>query len=74
MKSLKGFILLVLFITLAQFLHSAPPPPPGGSVGPKCWPPPCVPIDGGVSLLIMAGAAYGAKKIYKSRKNSSNSH
>ena len=27
-----------------------------------------VPLDGGISLLIAAGAAYGAKKIYDSRK------
>ena len=27
-----------------------------------------VPLDGGISLLIAAGAAYGAKKIYDARK------
>jgi hypothetical protein len=27
-----------------------------------------VPIDGGISLLIAAGAAFGAKKIYDARK------
>lgn len=35
--------------------------------------PPCpVPLDGGVSLLLIAGAAYGGKKIYNiSKKNPS---
>lgn len=31
-------------------------------------PPPATPIDGGLSLLLMAGGAYGAKKIYDQRK------
>jgi hypothetical protein len=29
-----------------------------------------VPLDGGISLLIAAGAAFGAKKIYDARKKS----
>ena len=40
-----------------------PPAPCGGPF------PPCpIPLDGGVSLLLLAGAAYGGKKIYDSRK------
>jgi hypothetical protein len=45
----------------------APPPPPGGG-GPPCWPPPCVPIDGGISLLFAAGLALGGRKLIKSTK------
>ena len=30
--------------------------------------PPATPIDGGLSLLLIAGGAYGAKKIYEKRK------
>jgi hypothetical protein len=30
-----------------------------------------MPIDGGISFLVAAGAALGAKKIYDSRKKSS---
>ena len=30
--------------------------------------PPGPPIDGGLSLLLAAGGAYGAKKLYDSRK------
>jgi hypothetical protein len=38
----------------------------GGSFA--CWPPPCVPIDGGISLLIAAGAIYGGRKLYKNQQ------
>jgi hypothetical protein len=30
--------------------------------------PPATPIDGGLSLLLAAGGAYGLKKIHESRK------
>jgi len=47
--------------------------PPGGGGGPGgdggCIPPPCVPIDGGISLLVAAGVALGGKKIFDSLKN-----
>ena len=45
----------------------APPPRPGGG-GPPCWPPPCIPIDGGISLLLAAGLALGGRKLLKSNK------
>ena len=37
-------------------------PPCGGIFGP------CVPIDGGISFLLIAGAAYGSKKAFDSFK------
>ena len=46
--------LFVLGVSLAQ-----PPIPPPNAVG--------APIDGGLSLLLAAGAAYGAKKVYDFR-------
>jgi hypothetical protein len=30
--------------------------------------PPATPIDGGLSFLLIAGGAYGAKKLYSKRK------
>jgi hypothetical protein len=39
-----------------------------GPGGPPCWPPPCIPIDGGLSLLIGAGALLGGKKALEARK------
>lgn len=46
------------------------PPADGGEPG--CWPPPCVPVDGGISLLIAAGAIYGGIKLYSKNKNIKN--
>jgi hypothetical protein len=60
-----SFLFLLLFLAIVS--NAAVPPPPPGT-GPGCWPPPCIPIDGGITLLMAAGAAYGAKKIYNSKK------
>jgi hypothetical protein len=67
-KSLRLLIVLT-FIVAAGAVYAQPGPPPGppcgGPFGPAC------PIDGGVSLLIAAGLAYGGKKTFDmSRKNS----
>lgn len=67
-----GFLIIVIFLVfLPQSIEAAapPPPPPGGA---PCWPPPCIPIDGGIVALMGAGALYAAKKIYahKKEKNS----
>ena len=51
------FTLLVLPILIKD--ASAQPPPP---------PPQDIPIDGGLFLLIAAGATYGARKLYKQQK------
>jgi len=71
MKLFKRRFLLILAFGLSLAAYSAPAPPPTG--GPGCWPPPCIPIDGGISLLMMAGAAYGAKKFHEARKNKDSS-
>ncbi len=44
-------------------MGTGPPQPCGGP-----FPPCAVPLDGGISLLLIAGAAYGGKKIYDSTK------
>ena len=66
----KKIILLFSFIIISNAICNAmPPPPPSGSGGGfGCWPPPCVPIDGGISLLIAAGAIYGGRKLYKNNQ------
>jgi hypothetical protein len=66
MKKSQYIYLIIFFVLFAAPAFCAGPPlPPDPTV---CWPPPCVPIDGGISLLIVAGAAYGGKKIYDFRK------
>jgi hypothetical protein len=67
MKSLKISLAFLLVFFGSQMSFAAPGPP---TSGPVCWPPPCVPIDGGVVFLIAAGAIYGLKKIYDLRKTS----
>jgi len=69
-QAMKKTILL-LGLTLIAFtapLLAQPPDPGGGGGGPGCFPPPCIPIDGGLSLLLAAGVAYGGKKIYELNK------
>ena len=65
--STKFLLSLLFIIGFTSLCVALPPPPPsGGSF--DCWPPPCVPIDGGISLLIAAGAIYGGRKLYKNQK------
>lgn len=56
MKNMKLFNLLILFTFLAPFQLLAQGPPPA------------TPIDGGLSLLLAAGGAYGVKKLVNARK------
>lgn len=74
MKGIKQLILAFVFILAISIVNNAfaagpPGPPTGGGGGPPCWPPPCVPIDGGISFLLLAGAAYGGKKVYDISKD-----
>ena len=57
MKSRSIFTFLLALMNFVNYAQIGPP------TGPSCWPPPCIPIDGGVSILIAAGLAYGVKKI-----------
>jgi len=41
---------------------------PGGGP-PPCWPPPCIPIDGGIGALITAGALLGGRKAMELRRS-----
>mgnify|MGYP003433852596 FL=1 len=51
---------IVCFLMYVPSLLAQEPDNPGGD--------PDIPIDGGLSLLIAAGVAYGAKKAYDKRK------
>ena len=55
---LYSFIALVIALTLPTVMHAQPPDPGGDPV----------PIDGGLSLLLAAGAGYGVKKYRDMRK------
>ncbi len=65
MKKIIPFIsilIFLMFLGISVSLAQDPGPDPGGD--------PDAPIDGGIGLLIAAGAAYGYKKIRDQRKKS----
>ncbi len=71
MKKYRKQLLIAGLLVVATYVAQAGPPPPiGGGVEPACWPPPCLPIDGGISFLIAAAAVYGGKKLYDYQKKS----
>ena len=59
----KKLILLFLTITLTQIVCSQPGPPPGV----PCWPPPCIPIDGGITIFSIIAAAFGYRHLSKNK-------
>jgi hypothetical protein len=73
---LKKLLFVALFALPMAAFSNFPPGPPGGQA-PPCeevglpgpgFGEPCIPIDGGISLLIAAGLAYGGKRAYDSRR------
>lgn len=60
LKILLTAVILVCALGYAPSLKAQPDPGPDPDTD--------VPIDGGVSLLVAAGVAYGAKKAYDKRK------
>lgn len=69
LKLIISFVVIISTACLFEVHAAGPPSPPGGGGDPPCWPPPCVPIDGGISFLLIAGLAYGGKKAYSSFRN-----
>ncbi len=69
MKLNKYFLLtltILLVIIGIQTGHAQPPPPPPPPTGPPCWPPPCIPVNGGMFYAIGAAVLFGAYALYKS--------
>jgi hypothetical protein len=54
-KILKWSIAFAMTLLLCPHLYASPPPPPG------------VPLDGGISFLVIAAVGYGAHKISKDK-------
>jgi len=67
MQTLTRTVLAIVLV-VAPFEFGAFAQPGGGP--PPCWPPPCIPIDGGVGLLIAAGALLGGRKAMEMRRSS----
>lgn len=67
-KHIFQSILVIALILVAQSLLAQPGGgPPTGGGNPTCWPPPCIPIDGGLGFLLAAGLAFGGKKLLELR-------
>jgi len=65
---MKKVILTALIVIGSIGLYAQPLPPPY-SHG-ETTDQPGAPIDGGLSILLLMGAAYGAKKVYILKKTS----
>jgi hypothetical protein len=63
MKNISKIIMAVAIVVAVSFAAKAQP----GSTGGFDDEPEDVPVDGGISLLAIAGAAYGYKKIIKTK-------
>ena len=57
---MRNFILKIALLSPVFILLAIPAMAQGA--------PPATPIDGGLSLLLIAGGAYGAKKLYNRKK------
>lgn len=60
--------LSVFLIGIALMLDAQTGPPIQGPGPGGCFPPPCIPVDGGLSLLIAAGIGIAGKKAYDHHK------
>ena len=56
LKNRSSKLIFVLALMFASYAMGQVPPPP---------PPPGLPIDGGILILAILGAVYGAKKLKK---------
>jgi len=63
-SKMKNLLLVVLVFAVIMLPAILVGQPSSGTSAPGCFPPPCIPIDGGASLLILAGLAIGGKKAY----------
>ncbi len=70
-KWIAVFYLLMLPVIQCKADDPGPPPPPGvhGQSGNQA--PAGAPIDGGLGMLIAMGGVYGARKLYRAKKNQS---
>lgn len=70
-KALKLLLIAGTFVVLPLVMTAQVPPHPNGGGGPGSGNIPVgggAPIDGGLTLMLLMGAAYGSKKIYQMKK------
>lgn len=73
MRKIKQIIAIMIFFSIPFVMTAQPPHPNDGNLpgagneavgGVPCG----APIDGGLSILLAMGLAYGAKKVFQLRK------
>jgi len=66
-------VIFFLVLTTALPAQNPPPPPPGGhgQTGNQSPPGGGVPVGSGLVILLSLGAAYGGKKVFDLKKQSS---
>lgn len=62
-RTLLNAMVLIIVLLAVPMLSMA------SGFGPDCGPTPGVPLDGGLSLLAIAGVSYSAKKILGKKNN-----
>ncbi len=70
-KSIRLLFFLFVLLLNIDLIAQPLPPNPGGGGGPGspiCWPPTCIPIDGGIGFLLAAAIAFGGKKLYDKKQ------
>lgn len=72
---IRYYLLLLLCFNVIHFNLFGQPPagtpptaPPSATGGDPCWDSQCIPIDGGIIFLIIAGLILSAKLFYKIHK------
>tara|TARA_B100000780_G_scaffold270429_1_gene230216 strand:- start:722 stop:904 length:183 start_codon:yes stop_codon:yes gene_type:complete len=60
---MKKKILIILLILIVQQYFSQP----GNPGAAPCWPPPCIPIDGGISIFTFISILFGYKFLSKNK-------
>lgn len=64
----KALLTATIILSLGLFAQS--PPHPGGASGPTGGDTPVgggAPIDGGLTIMMILGAAYGSKKLFRTK-------
>jgi hypothetical protein len=68
MKKIRSLVIIAMLAALPVFLFAQPLPYQNGNGGNVGNTPVGAPIDGGLTILMLLGVGYGARKIYSIKK------
>lgn len=58
----KSLLIIILFVIVSITSYGQAGPP-----GAPCWPPPCVPVDGGITIFALIAAFFGYRSFSKNK-------